>query len=118
LYYAGPDSPLNRAAGLIGNEEPLPALLDQAEAFFGQRGAPAVDCYPEASPDLQALLRHRGYTLGTTLQLMVAALPMALGGPLAGPDDLTAVLARSSVRPKVRLFLARFNCEAISAGAL
>lgn len=148
LAYAGAGCPLNRGCGLATAGEPPAGLLDQAEAFYDGLGEPAaVACYPDATPRLRDELQRRAYTLTQTLLVHVAALPLSLGGPLPGPmlaehtddddlwvttaaagfrgapvhaglDDMATRLARASVRPEVRLFLARLEGEPVGAGAL
>jgi len=148
LVYAGAECPLNRAFGLAAEAGSPADLLDAAEAFFDRYDASsAVVCYPEATPGLRAELVRRGYGLAQTLQVHVAALPLSLGGPLPGPvlaehtddedlwvaiaaagfrggaagegvDDMATRLARASVRPEVRLFLARLDGVPVGAGAM
>lgn len=148
LLYAGADCPLSKAVGLAEDTRHLDRLLDQAEDFFTAHGMPAtIDCFPDATPRLRAALAARGYAPATTLQLLASVLPVGLGGPWKGPvlaadtdddetwvatvatgfrgspasdgpDDLSTMLARSAVRPEVRLFLATLDGVAVGAGAL
>ena len=148
LLYAGAGCPLTKAVGLAEDSRHLDRLLDQAEDFFNARGIPpAVDCFPAATPRVRSALAARGYAPVTTLQLLASVLPVGLGGPWKGPvlaadtddtetwiatvaagfrggpapdgvDDLSTMLARSTVLPEVRLFLATSDGVAVGAGAL
>jgi hypothetical protein len=56
------DSPMTQAIGIGMNGAVSPAELDRLEAFFYDRGSPAViDLCTLADPSLQAMIQQRGY---------------------------------------------------------
>jgi GNAT superfamily N-acetyltransferase len=85
--YAGPGSPVNRAAGL-GLDGPVnSADLDRVEAFYRHRSAtPRIDLCPLASPSLPGLLGARGYHLERFFSVLIQPLAQKRVEGEANPD--------------------------------
>src|SRR5947208_14363097 len=62
--YRGPGSPMTQATNIGMNGPVSPADLDRLEAFFHDRGSPAViDLCTLADAGLVGMIHERGYTL-------------------------------------------------------
>lgn len=72
LTYQGADSPISRVVGLGMTEPVKPDLLEQAEAFFGVRGArPRVDISPFTDRSLWQRMGERGYRTAWFLNVLI-----------------------------------------------
>ena len=82
--YADCGWPLNRAIAL-GTAAPVrSSLLDTAEKFFRQRGAPAViDCSPAADRSLRNQLVTRGYAIAKVDHVWIRSLDLPVVSPPA-----------------------------------
>ncbi len=130
---AGPDLPINVAAG-FGNQEDAP--LDAVEDFFARRGLPArLTVWSEAHPALLARVAARGYQLKFLLHAHArtlgdlpdapalavervdgaAWLPLALRAFGPGSEGIMALIAQ---RPSTRLYVAAQGGEPLGVGAL
>jgi GNAT superfamily N-acetyltransferase len=90
--FAGPDSPLNKVAGLGFGGLPEPAELDAIERRYADRGAPVqAEVASLADPRLLELLAGRGYRLVSFENV----LGRALGGAVERVDPPGVDVRRS-----------------------
>jgi GNAT superfamily N-acetyltransferase len=85
--YAGPSSPVNRAAGL-GLDGPVSSAdLERVEQFYRRRRAtPRIDVCPLASPSLLALSGAKGYRLERFFSVLIQPLAPKGVDAQAGSD--------------------------------
>lgn len=145
--FCGRKSPLSRvyAWGMLGS--PVEADVDSIEAFFRSRQLDArIRVSPFADSSQLSLLGRRGYSVsafmnvfvrglhglgdetpalpGTTIQLATAEDARiwyardGANGDWAEPDGLTFMMIRSVLKADTSLFLAWFEGQPISGGAL
>lgn len=131
--YAGPDLPVNVAAG-FGTQADEP--LDEVEAFFARHGLPArLLLYSHAAPELLGRLAEHGYILTRLLHAYVRTLTEPIPQPglqvmqaqaerwagvasrAFGPGS-EAIMRLTAGRAETRLYLAELDGEPIAAGAM
>ena len=131
--YAGPEVPINVAAGF---EDAPEAPLDELEAFYAARGLPArLLLYSQAHAELLARLAARGYHLARVLHayarpldqapaaptLTVRRVPGEVWAPVAarafGPGN-EAIMELTARRTVTRLYLASMAEEGLGVAAL
>lgn len=131
--YAGPELPVNVAAG-FGPEDA--AQLPEVEAFYARHGLPSqVVLYSNAEAALLGALVARGYTLSRLLHaharsleddLPEPALPVHqaepavwadLAGRAFGPGS-EAIMRLSAARPNTSLWVCELDGHLVAAGAL
>jgi len=111
--FQGIDSPMTQAIG-IGMSGPVrPADLDRLEAFFHERGSPAViDLCTLAEPGLLAMIVDRGYVVREISNVMVRRLDRSETFPdKPGEGIAVQAVAESDRRSWARLIIQGFSGE-------
>ncbi len=113
VSFGGRGSWANRAVGLGLTRAPTPGELDAVDAFFASRGVvPRLELTAFVDPVVLRALAERGYTLATTLELLI--LPLDVTNAATRPTcDAAIEVSRVDADDDVAL---REHCEVASSG--
>ncbi len=113
VSFGGKGSWTNRAVGLGLTRAPTPGEIDAIDAFFASRGVvPRLELTAFVDPVVLRALASRGYTLATTMELLVLPLDVM---NVAAPPALAAEIEVSRVDAADDVAL-REHCEVASSG--